>query len=279
MAVEQTHTNPSGGPHTGTAPGGKKKNWVEQHKVLAGLGGAVGLILVLGHKGNKSGGSASAVDPNSAAAAAAAEQAAIDGAVGAATGAANYPSGSGSGGGTGTTDPGTTPVGTGGSTDPTTGATPTTPTGSPNVTINVNNPAPTPQKKATVKPHKAPGANVHRKPPHINPNTGHTSKGAGKKAVPRHPAPRHPAAKTKPPTHKPRGSCIVHGRTFEGATAARTGIPQAAPDGTISTPVIVVYGSHTEAHMSHNNGQGWTDNIPGMTPPSRGVPEMRLATQ
>jgi hypothetical protein len=276
MAVEQTHTSPSGGLHTGTAPGGKKKNWVEQHKVLAGLGGAAGLILVLGHKGNKSGSSSNAVDPNSAAAAAAAEQAAIDGAVGAATGATGYGTSGGSGTGS-ATDPGTTPTGTGGSTDPTTGATPT-PTSSPNVTINVNNPAPTPQKKAAVAPHKTPGK-PHKAPPKHNPHTGTTSKGAGKKVLPKKPAPKHPAPKTKPPTHKPRGSCVVHGRTFEGATAARTGIPQAAPDGTISTPVIVVYGSHTEAHMSHNNGQGWTDNIPGMTPPSRGVPEMRLATQ
>lgn len=91
------------------------------------------------------------------------------------------------------------------------------------------------------------------------------------------PAPREPPPKTHP-KRKGKGSIVKFGRFFDGAQSCHVGQAHVSSDGVVHEPVTINYGGYTETHMSHNRGDAWTDNVPGYTPPSRGVPIERLGT-
>lgn len=293
MAVTDTpHAPPTGAPSGGAArtathtPPAKKGNWFQQHKAIAIVGGAGVAILLLSHKGASS----SSTDADTAAQDAAAEQAAIDQAVGDQTGnAATDPGtssdpggggsdpsgGSGSGGSNGGGGDGQDPGGTG-SADP---------SGTGGVTINegntkvtVNTPGGTPSAKALPSQ-----ATVNKDVTGLQKVTKAATGGTGK-VIPKitpakksKPAPKTPPKPTKPPS-KTKGSVLKHGRAFPGAISCHVGMGHTSSDGVLHEPITVNYGGYSETHMSHNRGQSWTDRVPGYTPPSRGVPLVRLGT-
>lgn len=179
--------------------------------------------------------------------------------------------------------------------------------GSPAIEVNVNNPAsqlaanhpkaaakpksksrsPAHHGPAKERPNRKPGTTSHKATTHKThsgvpvhrpaeaPAPAHTPAPAAKHPAP---APKRPAARSRPATHKPRGSVMHDGRTFEGARAVRTGPAHVTSDGVTHQTVTIDYGGYTETHMSHNRGKSWTDHVPGMSPPSRGVPLIRRGT-
>jgi hypothetical protein len=274
-----------GATHTTTATVGgtpaKKGNWIQQHKALAALGGAGVAILLLSHKGA----SGSGTDASTAAQDAAAEQAAIDQAVGDQTGLNTGSGGSGGdttpSGGDGTTGSGSSTTGSGSGSGG--GSSGGGDGGGPTTAITINEAPPT--TSAVVKPpttkagpsQKTVDKNVAGLQKVTKAATGGTGKVIPKVKVPKTPAPKNPPKPTKPKS-KTKGSVMKHGRAFSNAISCHVGRGWTSSDGVLHEPVTVNYPGYSETHMCHGRGQAWTDNVPGYTPPSRGVPLVRLGT-
>lgn len=229
---------------------GARGSWFKRNKALVLVGGAGGAILLLAHKGNKSG-SANPADTTSQlqseSDALAAEQAALEsGAVippaaygPDVTGTAPDTSGTGpeqspSGGTEGTT----TPEGTV-TTDPNAGLAPEQPP-TATATATVTEPATTSNATARGKGSK----------------TGNKGKAKGKSRT-----------HANPHAHSSGGHGVtVHGRTFPGAVSHHVG-PDIRVNDKVTNRITINYGGHTDTHTSVNKGQEWRDHTGG--PPSR----------
>lgn len=125
---------------------------------------------------------------------------------------------------------------------------------------------------------KTPGA------PHSTPRPAPKQPAHGKPA-PAAKSGTHPATPKKTPKGRKKNSpalvesmfglgagIVIMGRQFPGAQSYRMGPPFTDSAGRVSRRCVIDYGGRSEQHVCHGDGTEWTDNLPGVNPPSRGVP-------
>lgn len=271
-----------------TAPpsgGGKKGSFFQRNKALVIGGGALAAVILMGRNSGASAGT----------------NAATVGQLGAEYGA-GYTAGQSSGTSAGDTSGGTD-SGLGGGGDTSGGGSASDGSGSssgnagsggtdgtaassaPALEINVNTANPAAAKKKTAK---KPKGTTHpsdqlKKTEEAEPSKPRSAPRAAPKAADKEG--KHPETKKKTRTGtKKRSPAMVEsmdgansgvtvmGRNFPGAYSHRLGAPF-LEGGQITRIVVIDYGGRTETHKCIGNGAGWIDNVRGMNPPSRGVPQ------
>lgn len=218
--------------------------WVKKNKVAAGALAIGGAVLLMSHKGGKGEGNGKAIQEANEARQAAAIAGGIP--------ASSVPGGSEGGASGGTTPGSSTPT----PADPSGTVAPTDPALAEAIGALGGNVAALAAAEERGNEPLAGGGDAKAKP-------------AQKAAKKKKPA-KKKAAKAKPKHSGQHGGVTVHGRHFPGGKSVHKGPVHKDSHGNTKQTVTVNHGGKSTTHTSHNNGQHWTDNTPGHSPPSRG---------